>query len=427
MDVKLGFGYTGRRLHRPAAPLKGPCFGPDTTAVPVACDHRSHLLNHNVRLARHDAKAPAGNPAYSDMTARHGGTKTVEDDAELLSLLIKDAGQSGPLWTATPYWQGYRDRILRELGRNGLSNFRVNQILLKGFSSGGMPLAEMPAAPWKRALWRSLSTLPGVRQIVAEHRRVLTAEYERHKETRRNHARFAMDEIARQFPDLHPPAGITNGGADDAFEWRGHRLTPTFVMYLSRLADFHTCVPTREVTAVLEIGPGLALSSLAHMTINPHLRVIANIDIVPILYMSTQFLRSINGVDLLDYRALRDRTTIRIEPPANGTRIYHMTPWLLPKLEGRIDYFFNAYSFQEMEAAVCNNYAKEILRLVEGGALLHSMPAGHKPGAGGQRSPVTLEFLASLFAEKFSRARTVDGFWPRLFGGDPAQTRLLTR
>jgi hypothetical protein len=80
-----------------------------------------------------------------------------------------------------------------------------------------------------------------------------------------------------------------------------------------------------------------------------------------------------------------------------------------------------------MESAICSNYAKEILRLVEGGALLHSMSAGHKPGAGGQRSPVTLEFLASLFAKKFPRVRTVDGFWPRLFGGDPAQTRLLTR
>ena len=248
---------------------------------------------------------------------------------------------------------------------------------------------------------------------------MFAAEYERHKATRRNLARVAMDEVARTFPDLKPPVGIGNDNADDAFTWRGHVLVPAYAMYLTQIADFYTRIPPKDVTSILEIGPGLGLSTLAHLTLNPYLRVIANVDIVPVLYLSTQFMRSIDGIDLVDYREMREHVSIAIEPAESGVRLYQMAPWQLPKLEGRLDYFFNAFSFQEMEEEVIRSYAAEIFRLVESGALIHSMAAGHKPGAGGQRAPVTLEFLTEVFSEKWPNARPIDGFWPRVMAAAP--------
>lgn len=384
-------------------------------------------MNQNVKAADLDNKAQSKDPARSEMAGSDGRTKVIVDDPALLSMMVQGAQQSGPLWIATPYWQGYRDRILREIARNGLRGMRNNQPLLKGFAFGGMPSSELPTTPFKRAVWRCLAGLPGVRRILAEHNRVFAAEYERHKATRRNLARVAMDEIAKSFPDLKPPVGIANDGADDAFTWRGHVLVPAYAMYLSRIADFYTRIPPKDVTSILEIGPGLGLSTLAHMTLNPHLRIVANIDIVPVLYLSTQFLRSIEGIDLVDYREMRDHVSITTEPTDAGVRVYQMAPWQLPKLEGQIDYFFNAFSFQEMEDDVVRNYAAEIFRLVDKGALIHSMAVGHKPGAGGQRAPVTLEFLTSLFAEKFPKIQQIDGFWPRFYCGASNLTRLLGR
>lgn len=378
-------------------------------------------MNHTV-AATPDPSVPSG----SDMTGTDGRTKAITDDPALLSMMIQGAQQSGPLWIATPYWQGYRDRILRELDRTGLKGMRNNQTLLKGFAFGGMPRAELPSTPWKRTIWETLSALPAIRRILTEHHRVFAAEYERHKATRRNLARVAIEEVAKVFPDLSPPAGIANEGADDAFTWRGHVLVPAYVMYLTRIADFYTRIPPGDVTSILEIGPGLGLSTLAHMTLNPHLRIVANVDIVPVLYLSTQFLRSIAAIDMVDYRQMRERVTISIEPAERKVRLYQMAPWQLPKLEGQIDYFFNAFSFQEMEEEVVRNYAQEIFRLVDKGALIHSMAQGHKRGAGGQRAPVTLEFLTELFSEKWPNVRSIDGLWPRLYGGDANLTRLLT-
>ena len=355
--------------------------------------------------------------------------KPVADEPSLLALMVEDAERGGPLWTATPYWRSYASRIMRELKRTGLANLRTNQRLLKGFAVGGVPRPELPAATWKRAVWHGLQALPGVRQMTAEYQRMLAAEYARHRDTRRQHARMAMDEIAAAFPDILPPKGLANGGADDAFDWRGHTVVPAFALYLSRAADFYTRVPARDVSAIIEIGPGLGLSALAHMALNPALRVIVNVDIVPVLYLSTQFLKSIDGIDVVDYRMLRERERIIAEPAPAGLRIYQLAPWLLPRLEGRFDFFFNAFSFQEMEPEVCRNYAGELLRLVERGVLLHEMPAGHKRGAGGQKAPVTLGFLEALFSEKFPTVARLDGFWPRLFGyeGNPEMTRLLTK
>lgn len=55
----------------------------------------------------------------------------LEDDPELLAVMLDDTGQRGPLWTATPYWQGYSKRIVRDLSRSGLANVRTNQRILK--------------------------------------------------------------------------------------------------------------------------------------------------------------------------------------------------------------------------------------------------------------------------------------------------------
>jgi putative sugar O-methyltransferase len=357
----------------------------------------------------------------------NAGAKPIADDPALLELMMKDTQGSGLLWTATTYWRGYSARILRELTRVGLTDLRANQTLLKGFALGGMPRPELPAAAWKRAVWRTIQSLPGVRQIVAENRRVLAAEYAHHRETRRQHARMVMDEIADSFPNIRPPAGVANGGADDAFTWRGHTLVPAFVIYLSRAADFYTRVAPTDVTSIIEIGPGLGLTSLAHMTLNPGLRVIVNVDIPPVLYLSTQFLKSIEGVEVIDYRALRGQDRIVPERATNAVRIYQLAPWQLPRVDGVFDFFFNAFSFQEMESEVCRNYAAQALRLVERGVLLHSMAGGHKVGAGGQKTPVTLGFLESLFQEKFPNIARLDGFWPLRYDGDSAMTRLMTR
>jgi putative sugar O-methyltransferase len=350
----------------------------------------------------------------------------VSEDPALLATMLTDAAESGPLWRPAAYWQGYCQRIERELKRAGLSNLRINQALLKGFALGGAPRPTLPRAAWKRAVWRGLERMPGTATVVAEYRRLLAASHGRAVNAEVDHARLALDRLAAALPQLTPPEGLANGGAEDSFFWRGHTVTADWVRQLARLADFYRAVPRNEIKAIVEIGPGLGLSTLAHVTLNPALRLVINCDIPPVLYVSTQFLKSVPSVEVVDYREAASGDALVPRGPDRPT-LYQLAPWQLPAAEFEVDAFFNAFSFQEMERDICRSYAAVVSPRVSHYVLLHSSVAGHKPGAGGQRQPVTMAFLKQTFSARFPNTIGLGGLWAELYGEDPATMVLLSR
>ncbi len=248
-----------------------------------------------------------------------GSPVQIRDDPSLLTCMLADEAHSDPSWRAMPYWQPYCDRIRRELARNGLAGMRTNQILLKGFASDGMSQPLLPHAAWKRLIWHAVEAMPGVARVVAENRRLLHATHQRAINAEIRSARLALDRIAEDFPNMTPPEGLANGGAEDAFTWRGHIVTADWLKHLTRIADFYHAVSADEVREILEIGPGLGLSTLAHIALNPGLRVVVNCDIAPILYISNQFMKSIPGVDTVDYREVATGSALSQRTPSRPT------------------------------------------------------------------------------------------------------------
>lgn len=353
---------------------------------------------------------------------RHG--RQVSDDYALLDALVADSASAPDMYRPTPYWQGYADRIVDELRRAGMRDFRQNQTVLKGFGSGGNPRPALPQAAWKRAIWSSLARAPGVSQIVGEYERVLRAVGQHLRQTQIKFARQILPQIEASFPALRIPDGVATGSPDDAFEWKGQLVTADWVMYLARAADFYSRVPPAEVKAILEIGPGLGLSSLAHIALNGNLRTIVNVDIVPVIYVSTRFLASSSSVKVVDYSAVRGSERIDLSTSETPT-IWSLPAWMLTRVQGTIDYAFNAYSFEEMEEEVCASYAAQIMRLTSDGVQLYGTISGHKAGAGGQRKPVTRVFLRECFAPKFPSAVTLEGFWTGAYDGKVEEAVLL--
>lgn len=344
------------------------------------------------------------------MTATTGALAVLHD-TQLFDRLVRDSAAAPAEYRPTSYWQPYATRIIAEIGRSGMADFRTNQQILKGFGLGGTNRPAAPAAPAKRLIWNGVSAAPVVRTIIAEHTKLIDALSSQLRRTQIAQARALMETIAAQHPNVRIPDGLANGGADDTFAWRGQTISADFVQYLARASDFYSVVDPETVTSILEIGPGLGMSTLAHLALNSHLRTIVNLDIVPVIYVSTQFLSSIPGIEVIGYGGIAGSGPIVPEAGARP-RIYSLPAWVLPRLEMKADYAFNAFSFQEMEEAVCAGYARHINRLTGNGVLLHSSIAGHKPKAGGQTKPVTMAFLTSLFSPHFPVAEAVPGIWP---------------
>lgn len=353
--------------------------------------------------------------------------RQVEDRRELLIAMLADSRQVDPLWRPTAYWEPYCARMERELVRAGLRNFRTNHRLLKGFAFGGVPVPTLPRAAWKSAVWRMAEAAPVVSPIVAEYRRLVAAEHRQLTKSLILHARHVLDELARSFPEITPPKGIEAGGAEDAFVWRDRVCTAHWVAYLCRVADFYAVVPAERVRAILEIGPGLGLSTLAHLALNPHLALVVNCDIPPVLYVSTQYLRAIEGVRVVDYLDWRDHG-IR-EDSAKGRPgapvVFQLAPWQLPEVTTTVEAAFNSFSFHEMERHVCANYAAEIKARTTSHVMLRSSLTGREPVAEGQGAPVDLAFLKQLFRDGFPRELTLPGLWALHYGEDPRTAVLL--
>jgi putative sugar O-methyltransferase len=338
--------------------------------------------------------------------------------------MLADSRQAAPLWRPTAYWEPYCARIARELARTGLKDVRVNQRLLKGFALGGVPQPTLPRAAWKRGIWRLVAGAPVARLIVTEHRRLIAAEHARAVRGAVLHAAGVIDALAADFPGLAPPAGLDAGGAEDAFDWRGHRVTAHWVEYLCRAADFYGAVKPEAVRAILEIGPGLGLSTLAHLGLNPQLELVVNCDIPPVLYIATQFLRAVPDIHVIDYLDWRGG----VRGPRDGApTVIQIAPWQLPELTQSVDAAFNDFSFQEMEREVCEAYAGIVRARTTGAVFLHAMAEGHRPGAGGQRAPVGMGFLRGLLEGDFPVEVPIPGLWARHYRGEPGEALLLAR
>ncbi len=353
--------------------------------------------------------------------------ESVEHNAALLDTLLKDAMVQTPIWSPANYWKPYCDRITDEIRRTGMKNFRTNQKILKGYATGGRLLPAMPRATWKKKIWTGLESAPVFSMIVDGYKKVNSAYHKQKVTLECNLSRLALDEIKEKFPSFKPPMGLCNGGAEDKFEWNGHEVSSDWVFILTRIADFYTKVDPKSVQSVLEIGPGLGLSTLAHIALNPYIKNIVNVDIVPVVYVSTQYLRSIPDINVIDYIRVKQSDKIKFPASSGKPNVIQIPPWKLPDLDEKIDYFFNAYSFMEMENDICKNYAEIIKKHVTGGVYLHSHLKGHEVGAGNQKEPVTHKYIESLFSDAYAKAEPATYFWTKYGMGAPEEICFMTR
>lgn len=352
---------------------------------------------------------------------------TVLHDEHLLDTLIRDTESQDAIWKPANYWKPYCDRIANEIRRTKLSDFRTNPKILKGFSSGGTPSPALPRAAWKRVLWQGIENAPVLSTVVDAYKKLNRAGHKHKVALQCALAKAALDDIAAKFPNFKPPAGICNGNPEDRFIWRGHEISSDWVMILTRIADFYSVVDPAKVKTILEIGPGLGLSTIAHIALNPHINTIINVDIVPVVYVSTQYLRSIDGFDVVDYLQASSMSSIPTTHTGSRPKVYQLPTWELIKLQGQIDYFFNAYSFMEMEKHICQNYADIVNKSVTGGVCLHSHKGGHAVGAGNQIEPVTHQFILGLFTDRFAPIQNPPTyFWEKYALGIPEELSLLT-
>lgn len=283
----------------------------------------------------------------------------IKHDEKLFNLLMEDEAKVEPIWRTPKYWSNYAYAIRQRINSHDMARLRSTNYLLDGFANSGRLEATPPKSALKRVIWDLAHRMPGSAHAIAAYRQLLEIGQDRALFAEIGRAKGVLAEISQAGFAVVPPTSLQYGEPLDLFSHGDTMVGAFWVEYLARAADFYSVVPPPEVETIVEVGPGLGLSTLSHIALNSNIKTIVNIDVPTTLYISTQFLKAEPRFSVIDYCSIRDNSKIEIPSKFNRQEkpeIIQIPPWMADRLIGRADLFCNAFSFYEMHERQVQSY-----------------------------------------------------------------------
>ena len=290
----------------------------------------------------------------------------MRDDLELLELMLADERCQPPLYRPGPYWTGYQKRVASALRRFGLSNFRQRPEIGKGYAD---TIRKHPSEMWleqgrlRFAVKSLLASLPLVRGMLADAQRIARINLDEARLFRDRFYQATLSEwLYRATAGTSMPE-TTAGGCEDLVTINGQRVAYIYLNLLMRMENFAHDVDFARSRSAMEIGGGFG--GWMHLLISryPNVRKVVYIDIPPMIYVGTQYLRQFFGDSVVDYRVTRARARLSFAEN-ESLEIMCLCPWQIERLDATIDVFSNAASFREMPLAIVRNYARHVERVL---------------------------------------------------------------
>lgn len=297
---------------------------------------------------------------------RTGADPPLQDDPELLRLMLVDERMQSALYRPGPYWAGYQRRVERALRRFGVREFRRRPEIGKGYSD---TVRKNPAELWleqgklRHAVKLLVAMLPPVRGMLADAQRIARLHRDDARRVRDRYYQSALGPWLEKVTAREPMPDTTVGGSEDLVTINGQDLARIYVSFLIRMETFAQDVAFGSARTAMEIGGGFG--AWVHLLLSryPNVRKVAYIDIPPMIYVGTQYLRHFYGDSVVDYRQTRTRERIAFKSN-DALEILCLCPWQIESLDASIDVFWNSASFREMPPDIIRNYARHVDRLL---------------------------------------------------------------
>jgi putative sugar O-methyltransferase len=228
-------------------------------------------------------------------------TSVAQNDPELLDLMLADESKQHSLYRPGPYWRSYQKRITAAIAQHGVAEFRQHADICKGFAYTKIRLPEEIEGGWRGAMRRQLCRLPGFRSTIEDYRGLLMSVDQRHKSVL-----GAWYELALRDIDLPETLGA---GGSDAIRVGQDFYSQQYLRGLLTVTNFERHINFSSIRSVIEVGGGFGF--WPHLLIHrwPNVRKIFYVDIPPMIYLATQYLKMFMPVR--DYRQTRELDDLR--------------------------------------------------------------------------------------------------------------------
>ena len=279
----------------------------------------------------------------------------INDDYELLELIVKDSALAEAIYSPGPYWKRKSQSSLRQIRREGISDFRgrSNSIGLSFTDSELLDVTTVLVGMKYRILSWVLS-FPGLARV----QKAQVAATQSHSDEKMfwKAAQLAdsarVDELLRKYS----VEDTTRAGCFDSVEVDNRTISTLYLEFLDTHDRLSEQIDYAQMHSMLEIGGGFG--AYTHLLISnyPNLKKFLYLDISPNLYIGTQYLKSHFPGAVRDYRELGKQDSIRFTKD-DSLEILCITPFQLQEFVGSLDLIHNFNSFVEMPAEVVANYA----------------------------------------------------------------------
>lgn len=327
----------------------------------------------------------------------------MKDNPALLDLMLRDEATAGDIYRPGPYWRPYQRRIVQAIRKHGIERFRSVAPIAKGFAVSHVfdPFDE-PVTPKTRLAAIALK-LPLLRDVAGAYRTLLAKEHRVALEYQEALYRHRFGSLVEETTRQAPLPDTCHGGCVDAISIAGTTQSAEAVLHLARIDSFDAAgADFATARAYMEIGGGFGLTTHLLLTRYPNLRKVVYLDIPPMIYIATQYLRHFFPTAVRDYSQSANLGEISFSGN-DDLEILCLCPWQVERLGMKdVDFLYNFASFSEMTPAIVRNYATHVEPALSAGARL---VLGLNKLEADRRDDVQVcvpDRVAEAFAPKFS-------------------------
>ena len=285
------------------------------------------------------------------------------EQAKLLdNLLVDEKKFDNKLYSAGPYWKYKTKKILYWLKKKGLNDFRGSDSGVGTSYTDNIVLDARNELGLRGRIIGYLTRLPFISKIYEEQTK-LTSSYIK-QIIKKNQIYYENNERVSYLISNYKIKNSVSYGCKSYFKNQNGNFSTHYLGMCDRIDNINNLIKLSDLRSYMEIGGGFG--SNIHILIDnfKNLKKIIYVDIVPNIFVGTEYLRSIFGNSIKDYNLYRNEDEIKFSNDDN-LEIICLPPWKIKNISSTVDHLHNAASFQEMTESVVKNYYTLIKKLLK--------------------------------------------------------------
>ena len=276
----------------------------------------------------------------------------------LIDELIKDEKKNNKsLYSSGPYWDYKNLRAILEIRKKGIQDFRGLTAGIGTSFSDNEVLDVRNEYNIKGRIVGKIFSLP-LLNIIFNSQLKLTKSYINSYLLNKSIV-YENDRNVHDLLKKYKFENTTEFGCISSFKYLNKKYSCHYLEMADRISKLSKQFNFNDIFSLFEIGGGFGANIHFLITNFPNIKKILYLDVVPNIYVGTQYLRRFYKDKIKDYSDLKNLDTISFSKN-NELEILCIPPWLIEKVDANIDHFHNAASFVEMPKKIVENYVKFI-------------------------------------------------------------------